>query len=303
MQKFIDYLYEQGRSPMTVKGYRTDIKMFARWFIKTNGETLSPSVVTPTDIREFRQYMLTVQRYKASTINRRLAAISVYMNWAKQIGLVDHNPVENIKSIAQVDAGPKYLDKKEQYALQRAIEKDLQLSKVRYPKRWRTRQRDASIVIFLLNSGLRLSELVSLTLNDVDISERSGRVEVIGKGNKQRTVPLNSHARTSIQEWLAVRPEINSIDYLWMPMEYRSDKPISGRSVQRILKRFGQEANLEHLTPHVLRHTFAKNLVDRGVGLEKIAALLGHSSLNTTRIYVKPNQKDLEDAVDELVDE
>ena len=70
-----------------------------------------------------------------------------------------------------------------------------------------------------------------------------------------------------------------------------------------MLKRFGQKAELKNLTPHMLRHTFGKNLVDRGVGLEKVAALLGHSSLNTTRIYVKPNQKDLEDAVDELVDE
>ena len=104
----------------------------------------------------------------------------------------------NIKSIAQVDRGPKYLDKKEQYTLQREIEKDLQLSKVRYPKRWKTRRRDASIMIFLLNSGFRLSEVVSLSLGDVEISERSGQVEVIGKGNKQRTVPLNSHARNAI---------------------------------------------------------------------------------------------------------
>ena len=75
---------------------------------------------------------------------------------------------------------------------------------------------------------------------------------------------------------------------------------LSSRSVQRALSRLGKAAGLERLTPHVLRHSFAKNLIDFGVGLEKVAALLGHSNLNTTKIYITPNQKDLEQAVERL---
>ncbi|MFH1635391.1 MAG: tyrosine-type recombinase/integrase, partial [Chloroflexota bacterium] len=77
---------------------------------------------------------------------------------------------------------------------------------------------------------------------------------------------------------------------------------LTSRSAQRVIRRYGEEAGLPHLTPHILRHTFAKNLVNQGVGLEKVAVLLGHASLNTTRIYVTPGQRDLENAVEKLND-
>jgi integrase/recombinase XerC len=83
-------------------------------------------------------------------------------------------------------------------------------------------------------------------------------------------------------------------------VETEAEGPLHQRSLQRIVTRYGEDAGLENLTPHMLRHTFAKNLVDQGIGLEKVAALLGHSSLNTTRIYVTPSQKDLENAVETL---
>ena len=300
LPRFYEYLHQQGRSPLTIKGYRTDLKLFSQWFEQTNGETFLPPAVTPTDIREYRQYMLMVKRYKASTINRRLVAISVFMAWAKHTGQVEHSPSETVRSVAQVDSGPRYLDKKEQYALQRVIEKDLQISQLRYPKRWRTRRRDASMVLFLLNTGLRLSEMVALKLADIEILERKGSVQVLGKGNKQRIVPLNKVARQAVQDWLAMRSTENGNDDLWLAVEHHSGDRLSGRSVQRVLGRLGEAAKIDKLTPHMLRHTFAKNLEDQGIGLEKVAALLGHASLNTTRIYVKPNQKDLEAAVEGL---
>ena len=120
-----------------------------------------------------------------------------------------------------------------------------------------------------------------------------------GKGNKQRNVPLNSEARKAIQDWLAVRPQVSDT-FIWIAVEAAADDGISGRAVQRILRRYAQDAGLSELTPHILRHTFAKNLANNNVGLEKIAALLGHSSLNTTRIYVTPDARDLERAVEQL---
>jgi site-specific recombinase XerD len=198
-----------------------------------------------------------------------------------------------------MNPGPRYLDKKEQYALQRAIEKDMQLARMRYPKRWVSRQRDAAMVVFLLHTGLRLSEALTLQLSDVQLAERKGQVLVRqGKGGRARTVPLNVQARKALQEWLAVRPGSGS--HVWVQVEGEPSDGLSNRSVERVLVRIGQDAGLEHLTPHILRHTFAKNLVDRGVGLEKVAALLGHSNLNTTRIYATTNQKDLEQAVDQM---
>jgi integrase/recombinase XerC len=95
-----------------------------------------------------------------------------------------------------------------------------------------------------------------------------------------------------------VRPETNC-EYLWVAVEVESEG-LSGRGIQRILTRYGQEADLQNFTPHVCRHAFAKNLVDNQVGLEMVAVLLGHSSLNTTRLYVTPSERDLEQAVERL---
>ncbi len=300
IQNFLHYLDAQDRSPLTIKGYEHDLAHFTRWFEQNNGETCTLAAITPTDIRSYRQFMLTVERRMASTVNRRLAALSTLMAWAVQHKLVDGDPTQDVRSVPQVSAGPKYLDKKQQYALQRAIEKDLQLSKLRYPKRWRGRQRDGSLVLFLLHTGLRLQEAMDLQLSDVQMTDRKGSVLVRqGKGSKQRSVPLNSEARKALQDWLSVRPPADN-QYIWVAVENEGDGALSGRSVQRVLERIGQEAGLDTLTPHMLRHTFGKNLIDSGVGLEKVAALLGHSSLNTTRIYVTPNQNDLEQAVEGL---
>lgn len=299
LKEFQDHLQEQDRSALTVRGYLIDIGQFQHWFKQTNSEEFSLAAVTPTDVREYRQYMLTVERRKANTINRRLAALSSLMKWAREKGLVENDPTENVRAVPQTAHGPHYLDKKEQYALQRAIEKDLQLSRMRYPKRWVSRQRDASFVIFLLNTGLRLNEALTLELGDLQLAERKGQVLVRqGKGGRERSVPLNVDARKALQSWLTVRPERGN--RVWIAVEDEQSEGLSSRAIQRVLIRIGQDAGLEHLTPHVCRHTFAKNLVDSGVGLEKVAALLGHSSLNTTRIYITPNQKDLEQAVERL---
>ena len=296
---FEKYLKSEDCSLLTVRGYCSDIELFVRWFEQTNGGAFAVQSVTPSDVREYRQYLQVTQRRKASTVNRKLAALSALMKWAKATRQIESDPTEKIKAIRQQEHAPHYLDKKEQFALQRAIEKDLQLSKLRYPKRWVTRRRDASLTLFLLNTGLRLSELTALHLGDVQLSERKGSLLVQnGKGGKQRAVPLNTEARKALQEWLDVRPATNS-NSIWVAVEAES-AGLSGRAVQRILKRYAQEAGLDELTPHMCRHSFAKNLVNQDVGIEKVAALLGHANLNTTRIYITPNERDLELAVENL---
>lgn len=299
MIDFEQHLKALDLSHLTILGYLGDVKQFAAWFSQTNSEAFALEAVTPSDIRAYRQHLQVSEQRKASTVNRKLAAISALMAWAKTAGKIPSDPTDGIRLVKQVASAPKWLDKKEQFSLQRAIEKDLQLSKLRYPKRWSTRRRDASLVQFLLNTGLRLSETVALRLKDIQLSERKGSVLVrMGKGNKERSVPLNAEARQALQAWLTVRPLTES-DFVWVAVEDVSDG-LSGRAVQRVMKRYAQEAGLCELTPHIARHTFAKNLVDSGVGLEKIASLLGHSSLNTTRIYITPDEHDLEMAVQRL---
>ncbi|MBI5565368.1 MAG: tyrosine-type recombinase/integrase [Chloroflexi bacterium] len=292
---FTTYLRERDRAALTIAGYVADVQLFAKWFEQTNGETFAPPAITPSDVREYRQHLLNVDRRKANTINRKLAALSVFMQFAIETHLIEHDPTTQIKHVEESPRGPKYLDKQQQFALQRAIEKDLQYSQARYPRRWLSRRRDASLVLFLWHTGLRVSEAIALTKRDVQLSERKGQITVRGKGTKQRIVPLNAEARQALQAWLDARPETAN-DAVWVSVE--TDAALSARSVQRVLKRYGRAAHIDDLTPHVLRHCFGKNLIDAQVSIDQVAALLGHSNLNTTRIYLTPSEQDLEKAVE-----
>jgi site-specific recombinase XerD len=294
-EKFEAYLADHDRAPLTIAGYLSDLRLFARWFEQTDGETFMPQAVTPSDVREYRQQLLNVEHRKANTINRKLAALAVFMQFAIEAHLIEHDPTAQIKHVEEAPRGPRHLDKQQQFALQRAIEQDLQYSQARYPKRWLSRRRDASLVLFLWHTGLRVSEAIALTKRDVQLSERKGQVTVRGKGTKQRTVPLNSEARQALQAWLAVRPTTTD-DALWVSTE--TDQALTARSIQHLLQRYGRAAHIDDLTPHVLRHCFGKNLIDAEVSLEKVAALLGHSNLNTTRIYITPSEQDLAQAVE-----
>ncbi len=307
LKEFEASLSQQDHSALTIKGYLSDIQSFSTWFENENHEPFALERVTPIDMKKYKTFLMETRRQKANTINRKLASLSALMHWALENGKIQSDPMQHIKVVRSSGPSPKWLDKHAQFALQRAIEKDLQLSKLRFPKRWVTRQRDASLTIFMLHTGLRLNECTKLHLNDVTLSERKGTVLVQnGKGGRQRSVPLNSHARSAIEDWLKVRPagqrsrDQRGDDYLWVAVEADEVNGLTGRSVQRVLKRYAQEAGLEQLTPHILRHSFAKNLINSGVGLEKVAVLLGHSSLNTTRIYITPDSRDLELAVEQL---
>ena len=302
MKMFSDYrvyLQNEDRSDLTIKVYVADAEAFASWFEKQNQEAFEPARVTPSDLRSYRQYLQETLRHKASTVNRKLASLASWLHWAVETEQITSNPMEKVKYISRVRQVPKWLNKNQQYTLQRAMEKDLQLAKLRYPKRWLTRRRDVSLVTFMLHTGLRLSETAALTLDDIKITERSGEVLVRqGKGNKERSVPLKADAREALREWLKVRPQSAS-NHLWLTTEVDKNDMLTPRAFQRILKRYGQDAGIPNLTPHILRHTFAKNLADKKVGVEIIARLLGHNNLSTTQIYIQPGQTDLQKAMED----
>ncbi len=125
-----------------------------------------------------------------------------------------------------------------------------------YPRRWLSRRRDASLVLVLLHTGLRVSEAIAMLKRDVQLSERKGQVAVCGKGTRQRTVPLNAEARQALQAWLEVRP-IGEDEHVFVSTE--TSDGLTARSAQRILNRYGRAAGIESLTPHVLRHSFRRS--------------------------------------------
>ena len=296
LSAFEKALENDGKSPRTVTGYLRDVRLFATWFEQTNGETLTPQTLTTIDARQYRQHLLVTDKARPATINRKLAALRAYSDWARSSGQVDYSLVNGVKNVEEVSTGPRWLSKKEQAALLREAQKEIGAAQTA-PAR-RQARRDYAVLVVLLNTGLRIGELCALELEDVEIGERKGEVCVRqGKGGKARVVPLNKEARKALQEWLEYRPTVNS----QAVFTTQFGSALQPRGVQLMLKEFGRRAKVE-VTPHQLRHTFAKNLIDHGVSLEKVARLLGHSNLNTTMVYTIPSQADLAQAVEALVD-
>ena len=292
LSTFEDWLTGQDRSVKTIHGYQADLKQFAAWFQQANGCPLQPEKLTPADIREYKNWLLD-HHAKPATINRRMAAIRAYGNWAVDTGLIAANPALRIKLVSQVENAPQWLDKSQQYALVRTAEEAVMNAKTEPAQR--QARRDKAILLTLLHSGLRVGELIALTLVDVQLSSRKGKLIVRqGKGEKRREVPLNATAREALAEWLAERPDGSQQVFTGS----RGDG-MTASGVHRRLVELGRIAKVE-VHAHTLRHSFSKNLIDAGVSLEKVASLLGHSSLNTTRIYTTPGERDLEAAVERL---
>jgi site-specific recombinase XerD len=279
---YLTHLANAGKSAHTVRAYRHDLADFVRWQEQTTGEAFDPQAVLPRDITAYRSYLITCGK-KPATVNRRLVALQRFYKWAYKQKQITENPFEILEGVRvkqQQGIAPKWLDQHQQLALLRAVRKA-------------KRVRDVALIELMLKAGLRVSELADLMLNDVELSERAGKVIVrAGKGGKYREVPLSKEVRHALESYLQERQEDDS-DRLFVGQR----GPLHAAGVQYLVAKYAFQARLDNVTPHTLRHTFGKNLVDEGVSLEQVAALLGHESLDTVMVYTRPSHQDLERAV------
>lgn len=277
-----EYLEQTGKSANTVKAYVYDVGAFASWFEQTTGDEFAPGIVDPREITDYRGHLL--QRGSSpATVNRRLVSLRRYFLWAKKQGMISDTPFEMLESVRvkeQKDVAPRWLTRNEQLALLRAV-------------RQGEKERDLAIIQMMLGAGLRISEVAGLNKSDIELNDRSGWVYVrTGKGMKPRSIPLSVHIRKALQAYLKIRPNVDEDDLF---LGQRG--PLSEWGIHAIVKKYAYQARQEDVTAHTLRHSFAKNLVDAGTPLDQIAILLGHESLDTTRIYTQPSGRDLERAV------
>jgi len=266
---YLHIVGDKGLAVRTATAYADHLRHFSIWFEQTNGQALDKTNLTQTDAREYRQH-LQQRGASPATINVRLAALRSFAAWC-DVALY-------VAGVEQQPLAPRWLDRREQSALLREAERAINAANFSTRKGLATR--DRAVIVLLLNTGLRVSELCALQPDDVTIGERSGQLVVrAGKGSKQRTVALNKEARAA----LGAIP---------LPL------PVRPRQVQRAIEELGRRAGVP-ATPHTLRHTFAKNLADH-VPADRVAALLGHTNLNSTRRYTIPGQHDLQAAVETL---
>ncbi len=277
---FSDCLRKSERAVHTINGYLRDLASFSHWLSTTKGEELNPAKISPTDVREYKQYLQINKGMRPSSINRSLASLRCFFQWAEQSGRSKY-PIKMPKPQKEQRAAPRWLQRNEQNSLLRAVEKS-------------GNARDIAIVKVLLNTGLRVQELCDLKWNDIAISDRKGNLVVRrGKGEKYREVPLNKDAREAFI--LAGYSEHNN----GSKHVFSGQRgPITDSGVQVALIKYAAMAGLDRISPHCLRHTFCKRLIDSGIGIEKVAILAGHESIETTRRYCEPSKHDLQQAVE-----
>ncbi len=286
--EFMADLERQEAAKKTVVNYLSDLSCFARWFATSVGEEFSARAVTPTDVRDYRSFLQTTQGAKPATVNRRLAALRRFFLWAVAEGKTAENPAISVRGVQSVPQGPRSLEKREVDRLLRKAENDATDG---------PGKRNLAILRTLQHTGLRVGELCALRISDLSISERKGSVTVrSGKGGKHRVVPLNNDARRAISAYLEVRPKVGD-DHLFIGQWGR---PLQPQGVELIVAKYARLAGLENVTPHVLRHSFAKQVLDSGTDLVAVARLLGHQRLDTTARYTQPTERDLEKAVERL---
>jgi len=281
---FLTDLTRQDVASKTRVSYRSDLLGFARWFTEATGEPFTARAVTPTDLRDYRAHLRTSERRAAATINRRLAALRRFFRWAKGTGRIAELPTEAVTGVPRSPRVPKALAKREVDRLLRAAEQE-------------GNKRNLAILLTLRHTGLRVGELCGLRLADVTLSERKGRLVVrSGKGDRDRVLPLNHDVRQALTTYLAIRPAV-SADHLFIGQR---GEPLRPQAVQNLVHKYARRGGLEGVTPHILRHSFAKHLLDAGEDLATVSRLLGHERLETTAIYTQPHERDLEQAVQRL---
>lgn len=281
VEKYLAHITGMGKSPATIKTYKTQLTKFFKWMEETDG-TQDPKEIGTADVSEYRNYLLELGK-KPATINTARAVLEAFCAWMVQEGYIPRNPVTKVRKIEQVQEPPKWLTKSQRSKLLRVLEKEKDV-------------RNIAIVHVLLFTGLRASELVQLKHDDIMIKDHKGTLVVRhGKGNKRRTVPIERDTR----EWLGrYMTEVHPTGP-WLFPSQRGDR-LTYIGLYQLVQTIGLKAGIEDLTPHVLRHTYCHDLITRHVDIGTVAVLAGHSKIETTLLYTKPGSEELQKAVDKL---
>lgn len=271
LNRYLDYLaYEKRASPHTVAAYRADLELFAA-YLQEQGVTALEACDGPL----VRYWVMARMEggERARTVNRRLSAIRGFFRFARQVGAATADPT------ALVDP-PKTPKRLPEFVEERRME---QLFQQAQPADDPKAAVDLLVLELLYGTGMRLAELIGLKVGDLDA--RQGTLRLLGKRNKERIVPIPGGLTDRLKQHLAVRGEaLTGVDAPLLAGP--TGKPLSRRGVQRLVQHYlGGVTPQEKRSPHVLRHTFATHMLDRGADLNAVKELLGHAGLAATQVY------------------
>ncbi len=273
VERFLDHLFlERGLSPRTIAAYRADLDHFGL-FLEDQGVAV-PEKLTRAQVSE---YMIQLKRaYARRTIRRRFSAINSLFRFLLARGVAARNPLDGFELPRLDKSLPGVLSVAEIRSLLAAPDPETTLG-----------ERDRVMLEVLYGAGLRVSELVSLELQQINFS--LGIINVIGKGDKERIVPLPLPIITHIRDYIdRGRKKLlkgKSSNYLFLN---RSGRPLSREGFWKNIRRYAARAGIrQKVYPHLLRHSFATHLLSGGADLRIVQTLLGHADLSTTQIYTR----------------
>lgn len=301
LREFVDYLrLNRNASPHTVAAYESDVSQYLDFLARYAEKKRNALEPLDLDFASIRAYMADLSRVgqARASVARKVSALRTFVRFLRREGWIESDPAALAVSPKREQTIPAHLSIEEIGKLIEAPDAGTPLGR-----------RDRAMLELFYASGLRLSELVGLDMEDVDLSARM--VRVMGKGGKERMVPFNGSTRDALRAWYADRATIRAAARPVLPRA--TEKPdqararkreaqrepvfvnarggrITGRSVQRLLARYVTTSSTRlGISPHALRHSFATHLLQRGADLRAIQELLGHVQLSTTQRYTHVN--------------
>lgn len=281
---FSDAMLKEGKSPNTITTYSRNAELFVEWLESITGEKFNGKI-TGMDVTEYTRYLSDTKKQSLNSIKAKLTALQKFAEYLTESGYMPPIKVEQKKGTAEPNV--EVLEKNELYKFLRyTINTENKLN--------------IAVVMLLLNTGIRESEICNLELSDIEITERKGTMTIrSGKGNKYRQIPLNKDARNAI------------LDYIenCRPVDGESEKVFIGQrgaltrsAIYKIVNKLGEKAIGKNVYPHMLRHQcFTAMAKNPDVDLKTISAIAGHSSTElTTKYYINSSRQEQIDAVDSL---
>lgn len=292
-QEFLEYLeIERGRAVKTVENYD---RYLVRFF--TQARVTQPKDITETKVREFRLWLNRQQTVTGDTLKRRtqnyyLIAIRAFLKFLRKRKVTSLSPeLIELAKVPQRD-----LDLITRAELNRLLEAPTYAYKKASTDDERLRAlRDDAILQLLFSTGLRVSELVALD-SDIDLSK--DEMSVRGKGDKVRVVFFSPEAKVAVQKYIDARKDLDEALFVNMGRNAtdRNERRLTSRSVERIVKHYATRAGItKKVTPHVVRHSFATDLLQNGADIRSVQALLGHANIATTQVYTHVTDRHLKD--------
>jgi len=271
-------------SKHTCTNYHIDLRQFFR-YLEDFGE-MTVTEVTHSHIRSWMVALMS-DNISSKSINRKLSSLRSFYKYLMRQAIVDRNPTQKVIAPKIPKRLPSYVDTDKMHN----ILDDRLLGSPNYAG-----AREYITISLLYHTGIRRSELLGLRLNDID--EKAGTIKVLGKGNKERLIPLSNQALEDIAKYVEVRAEQNSItDHFILTDKGKPPYPkLIYNIVTAVLKKYNAS---EKVSPHVLRHTFATHLTSSGADINAVKELLGHSSLAATQVYTHNNIERLKAVYDQ----